>query len=73
MAIAEWLVVATVIVWWIVLWVVKTCVIKYEKMVDDETITAADFSVMIENIPIACTKEELQGHFDRYYKQISEL
>jgi hypothetical protein len=42
-----WLVVTTVVVWWVVLWIVKTYTIKYERMVDDETITAADFSVMI--------------------------
>jgi len=37
-------------------------------MIDDETITAADFSIMIENIPIYFTKEMLQIEFDKYYQ-----
>lgn len=39
-------------------------------MVDDETITAADFSIMIENIPISFTKEKLQQELFRYQQEI---
>jgi hypothetical protein len=39
-------------------------------MVDDETITAADFSVMLEHIPVSTTKKSLQRDLDNYYEQI---
>ena len=41
-------------------------------MIDDETVTAADFGVMVENIPIQYTKTQLQIEFDAYYRLIIE-
>ena len=59
MLIEGWLVVGTVVVWWVCLFVMINAKIKHERMVDDETITAADFSLMIENVPIMYSKEDL--------------
>ncbi len=59
MLIEGWLIVATIGVWWACLFVMINVKIKHERMVDDQTVTAADFSLMIENVPINYTKEQL--------------
>jgi hypothetical protein len=56
MNIEGWLIVATVIIWEISMFVMKCLQIRYESMIDQATITAADFSIMIENIPISYTR-----------------
>lgn len=40
-------------------------------MIDDATVTAADFSIMIENIPISFTKEKLQEELYKYQEEIA--
>ncbi len=59
MLIEGWLSVGTVFAWWMCLFVMINAKIKHERMVDDGTITAADFSLMIENVPIMYSKEDL--------------
>lgn len=46
-----WLLVGVVFVWMICLFVINWSEIRNKRMVDNSTITAADFSVMIENVP----------------------
>lgn len=41
-------------------------------MVDDETITAADFSIMLEHLPVTTTKESLQQDLDHYFAQLKD-
>ena len=72
MFIEGWLVVGGVALWWLALFIMKKATLKHERMVDDQTITAADFSIMLEHIPVTFTKESLQKEFDRYYEQIKD-
>lgn len=51
-----WLVVGVVVVWVIVLSYMNVQDIKIEEMIDLKTITASDFTVMIENIPYSMTQ-----------------
>jgi hypothetical protein len=62
-----WLVAAGVLVWWGALFIMKRMAIKQERMVDDDTITAADFSIMLEHLPVSATKESLQKDLDMYF------
>ena len=38
--------------------------------VEEETISASDFSIVIEGVPKDITKDELQAKFDEYEKTI---
>jgi hypothetical protein len=60
MLLEGWLVAGIVLLWWISLFIMKRTALKQERMVDDETITAADFSIMLQHIPVTLTKESLQ-------------
>lgn len=39
---------------------------------DNNTITASDFSIMIENIPYEMTEAQLQSAFDDYHAKLVE-
>lgn len=39
---------------------------------DNNTITASDFSIMIENIPYEMTEAQLQSAFDDYHTKLVE-
>lgn len=56
-----------VLIWWMGLFIMKRTALRQERMVDNETITAADFSIMFHHIPITLTKEVLQKELDLYY------
>lgn len=71
MMIESWLLVALVIIWWIILLIIKCFQIKYERLIDSETITAADFSIMIEDIPIKYTQDFIQKELNKYCETLS--
>ena len=54
--IESWLLIGVVVIWMICLFFINFSEIKNKRMVDNNTITAADFSIMIENIPYDITK-----------------
>ena len=47
-----WLIFGTVGLWWLAIFVIRYYEIKQERLVDDTTITAADFSIMFEHVPV---------------------
>lgn len=51
-----WIGVGLVVLWSLFLYLIRYYERKYEVMVDKETITAADFSIIIENYPRNLTK-----------------
>lgn len=57
----SWLLVGVVLIWMVILFFVNYYEIKNKRMVDNNTITAADFSIMIENIPYSVTREQVQA------------
>ena len=67
-----WLIVGGVCLWWLVLFLMKRKTIQQEKMVDDATITAADFAIIMEHIPANTTQEYLQNELDRYYEELKD-
>lgn len=61
-----------------VIWTLTFFVMKYfqkeeEVRVEQETISASDFSIVIEEIPKDATKEELQQQLDAYEKTITKI
>jgi hypothetical protein len=68
-----WLVAAGVLLWWVALFFMKRTAIRQERMVDDETVTAADFSIMLEHVPVTLTKGALQKELDLYYDDLKDL
>ena len=56
MFIEGWLITGGVCLWWVMLFIMKKAALKQERMVDDETVTAADFSIMLQHIPLTLTK-----------------
>jgi ABC-type Co2+ transport system permease subunit len=62
-----WLIVATVVTWWVGMFIMKHIQIKDERMIDEKTVTAADFSIMFENVPVFYTKADFQKDIDTYY------
>lgn len=51
-----WLLVGVIGLWMVTLFLINKAEIKGKRLVDSNTITAADFSLMIENIPFQYTK-----------------
>ena len=41
-------------------------------MIDQATITAADFSIMFEHVPIDYTRDDLQRDLQDYFHQLKE-
>jgi ABC-type Co2+ transport system permease subunit len=62
-----WLIVATVVTWWVGMFIMKYIQIKEERMIDEKTVTAADFSIMFENVPVSYTKADFQKDINKYY------
>ncbi len=54
--IEAWLVVGVVVAWVLVMSYMNVQDIKIQEMIDIKTITASDFTVMIENIPYCMTQ-----------------
>ncbi len=61
----------------VILWIGMFTAIKYmeqndEILIDSQTISAADFTVVIEGVPTNITKQALQNQFNQYYSQLTE-
>lgn len=46
--------------WFVIFFVLKYVEKKEERLLDRKTISASDFTIMMENVPRDVTKEELQ-------------
>ena len=60
------------------LWMVILCCLKYyekeeEVRVEEETISASDFTIVIEGMPKDITQEELQESFDQYDETVKNV
>ena len=65
--VSGFLLLITVIVWWLTI-IVTTCLSsKYEREVDQAHLSPSDFSIMLENVPIHYSEEKLKEEFNRYF------
>ena len=64
------LLIVVVVVWMVSNMVINWIRLRNKHLVDLGTITAGDFSIMIENIPYKTTKQQLQESFDTYYQDL---
>jgi hypothetical protein len=55
-----YLLVAVLLTWMVSLFVINYYEISNKRMVDNNTVTAADFSIMLENVPYEMTREQMQ-------------
>lgn len=67
-----WLGLAVVIIWIGMFTIIKYLEQNDEILIDSQTISAADFTVVIEGVPTNITKQTLQQQFDQYYSQLTE-
>ena len=70
LSIAGFLLILVVIVWWISIFVVMCLSQKYQRIVDQAYLSASDFSIMLENVPIHYTKEKMQEEVSRYFDSL---
>lgn len=54
------------LVWGFLLSLIKYLGIKSELTIDEETISASDFSIVVENYPTSLSEKELQLRFAEY-------
>jgi hypothetical protein len=43
---------------------------KYVRIVDQESLSASDFTIMLENVPAYYTKDRLQNELNRYFESL---
>ena len=67
-----WLLSGVVVIWMFSLSAFNWAELKHKRMIDNNTITAADFSIMIENIPYRCSDDQLQQAFNLYYQELAD-
>lgn len=65
-----WIGVGLVILWSLLLYLIRYYERKYEVMVDKETVSAADFSIIIQNYPREITQAELQIQLNQYAQKL---
>jgi len=59
-----------VLVWWFGRLVSECVSQKYLRIVDQASLSASDFSIMLENVPIHFSKERLQAEINRYFESL---
>jgi hypothetical protein len=64
------LIVISTIAWWFLQFVSQCLRQKYERVVEQEDLSAADFTIMLDNVPAYYTKERLQSEFNRYFESL---
>lgn len=65
-----WIGTGMIIIWGFLIYFLKYLEIKNEIMVDSETVSASDFSILIENYPTNLTQFELQNQLSTYEQKI---
>lgn len=60
----------TVVIWWASLYCLRSCREKYHRIVDQENLSACDFTIMLEHLPIHYNKETLQVELNRYFESL---
>lgn len=70
LSISGFLLLITVIVWWVTIIVISCLSSKYEREVDQAHLSASDFSIMLENVPIHYSEEKLKEEFNRYFESL---
>lgn len=60
MIVSAFLLIITVIVWWFLMFVILCISQKYEREIDQAFLSASDFSIMLENVPIHETEAKLK-------------
>ena len=68
-----WIGLALMIVWGITFVLLKYFEKADEVAVEEQTISASDFSIVIEGMPTEITMEECQKQFDEYYQSIDNV
>ena len=69
------LIIVVVAVWSFLVYLFKHWEVEYEEMIDDESITASDFSVVIEDAPIDLFKDlsTVTLQFGAYFRKIRPI
>jgi hypothetical protein len=70
LGIEGFLIVLSTLLWWLLQFVSLCLRQKYERMVDQEDLSAADFTIMLDDMPVNYTKERLQNEFNRYFESL---
>lgn len=68
-----WIGLGITVVWLIMFFILKYSEQGQETKVEEETISASDFTITMENVPKDITKEELQENFKRYEESITNV
>ena len=67
LGVEAWLIVVSALIWWILQFTTQCFRQKYERVMEEEALSASDFTIMLDNVPSYFTKERLQNEFNRYF------
>lgn len=73
--ISAFLIMAVIIVWSFLVYVFKHFQVESAEMIDDQSVTASDFSIVIQNAPIQLFKDKsnIERQFGEYFQSVSSI